>query len=425
MNLKTFYGRTMAEALAEVKRQFGPHAVILNTRTVGGKGLLGLGERPRTEITAAPATTQLPDTKRQAMLAQRSRQTLCADGDAKPVPPPKEDGNTLVSQALLSEVGALRSIVMGLVEETRRDRAAKMPSELFEYYCRLSKADIADEIAQRLLQEVRDALDEKQLRDPKAVRVKLAKAVAAMLPMSGPIRLVGTHAPTIIALVGPTGVGKTTTVAKLAANLCLREHRRVGLITIDTYRIAAVEQLKTYAQIIDVPLKVVMAPDQLKDAVAQMSDREVILIDTAGRSQRDVCKIKELRSFFDVVKPDEVHLVLASNCAQSVLLETIKEFKSTGVNRVIFTKLDEALGFGVMLACLEQANAQLSYVTTGQAVPDDIQVGQRTAMVQLVLGGRRMLPNVSKLARAKRKTETSSEITRQSPQRISQPATQQ
>ena len=425
MNLKTFYGRTMAEALSEVKRQFGPHAVILNTRTVSGTGLLGLGEKPRTEITAAPPAAHLPDTKRQPMLEQRSRRTLCADGDAKQVPPPKEDGNTSDSQALLSEVGALRSIVMGLVEETRRDRAAKMPSELYEYYCRLSKAEIADEIAQRLLQEVRDALDEEQLRNPKAVRIKLAKAVAAMLPMAGPIRVARTNAPTIIALVGPTGVGKTTTVAKLAANLCLREHRRVGLITIDTYRIAAVEQLKTYAQIIDVPLEVVMTPDQLKEAVARMSDRDVILIDTAGRSQRDVCKIKELRSFFDVVKLDEVHLVLASNCAESVLLETIKQFKSTGVNRVIFTKLDEALGFGVMLACLEQANAQLSYVTTGQAVPDDIEVGQRTAMVQLVLGGRRMLPKVSKSARAKHKTEASSEDAEKRPQRISQPAARQ
>jgi len=410
-----FYGRTMVEALAEVKRQFGPHAVILNTRTVSGKGLLGLGEKPRTEITAAPSATHLPDTKRTPMLAQQSRRTLCANGDAKAVPPPKEDGHASDSQALLSEVGALRSIVMGLVEETRRDRAAKMPSELYEYYCRLSKAEIADEIAQRLLQEVRDGLDEEQLRDPKAVRIKLAKAVAAMLPMAGPIRVAGTHAPTIIALVGPTGVGKTTTVAKLAANLCLREHRRVGLITIDTYRIAAVEQLKTYAQIIDVPLEVVMTPDRLKEAVARMSDCEVILIDTAGRSQRDSCKIKELRSFFDVVKPDEVHLVLASNSAESVLLETVKQFKSTGVNRVIFTKLDEALGFGVMLACLETANAQLSYVTTGQAVPDDIEVGQRNAMVQLVLGGPRMLAKVTNSAGVKCKTKPSSEVAVKNP----------
>jgi flagellar biosynthesis protein FlhF len=220
------------------------------------------------------------------------------------------------------------------------------------------------------------------------VRALLVRAVESMLPTAGPIRSARVGAPTTIALVGPTGVGKTTTIAKLAANLCLREHRKVGLITIDTYRIAAVEQLKTYAQIIDVPLEVVMAPNELADAVARLADKDVVLIDTSGRGQRDAAKMKELRTYFDVVKPDEVHLVLSGTCGREVLLEAVERFRPVGVDRVIFTKLDEAVGFGVMLSCLQKADARLSYVTTGQDVPDDIYVGRGKALARLVLGER-------------------------------------
>jgi len=187
-------------------------------------------------------------------------------------------------------------------------------------------------------------------------------------------------------------------VAKLAAILCLREKRKVGLITIDTYRIAAVEQLKTYAQIIDVPLEVAMSPSQLRDAVTGMSDRDCILIDTAGRSQRDDMKIKELRGFFNIVRPHEVHLVLSSTSSENVLAEAIERFKQIGIDRLIFTKLDEALGFGVILSCLEKADARLSYLTTGQDVPDDIEVGQGASLARLILGEPMARPTVASVA---------------------------
>jgi len=151
-------------------------------------------------------------------------------------------------------------------------------------------------------------------------------------------------------------------------------------------RIAAVEQLKTYAQIIDVPLEIVTSPEQMREALGRMADREIIFIDTAGRSQRDPIKIKELKCFFEAVPPHEVHLVLSSTCGEAVLKETIGQFQEVGVNRVIFTKVDEAIGFGVVLACLEKANAKLSYITTGQDVPDDIEVGEGRLITDLILG---------------------------------------
>lgn len=291
-----------------------------------------------------------------------------------------------LSDTLLSELGALRSVVGDLVRETRRSQAADMPAELHDTYRMLVENAVAEELARQLINELRSALTEDQLRDPRIVRARLASIVESMVPTAGPIRPPQRDRPTVIALIGPTGVGKTTTIAKLAADLSLRERRRVGLITIDTYRIAAVEQLRTYAQIIDVPLEVVMEPKELGNAVAAMADREIILIDTAGRSQRDGYKIDELCEFFDAVQPDEMHLVLSSTSSEAVLRETIQRFRELGVNRVIFTKLDEAIGFGVILDCLQMAEARLSYVTTGQDVPDDIQVGEGKALAKLILG---------------------------------------
>lgn len=403
MKLRTFRGKTMAEVLGQVKRRFGPEAVILNTRTVTKGRLLGAGGKPWIEITAAGRMSDLPAQLQRGTLQRKSRRIDRAEGAATPMTlsrnagdsqsvetdfPVRQETDLETSATLLSEVTALKVLVNDLARETRGSRAANWPGGLYEAYLKLVGNAVAEEVAHQLVETVRGKLTDEQVGDPKAVRAYLADAVESMLPTAAPIRPVRIGEPTIIALIGPTGVGKTTTLAKLAANLSLREHRKVGLITIDTYRIAAVDQLKTYARIIDVPLEVVMSPRELQDAVVRMSDREVILIDTAGRSQRDAVKIKELRGFFDVVRPDEIHLVLASTCSETVLTETIRRFREVGVNRVIFTKLDEAIGFGVILACVQKAEARLSYVTTGQDVPDDIHLGKGPALARLILGER-------------------------------------
>ena len=378
----------MAEALAKVKRQYGREAVILNTRTRTKGGMFGIGGKPWVEITAAPHMSDLPTALRRGTLEVKPGRAGHAEGAAKPVSltssaqtpaPPQVD-------ALMTELGDLKSLVTDLVRRTRRQSSGDIPDHLYDHYVALLQGAVAEEIAAGLIDDLRRRLSDAELADPAVVRRQLAEALCSMLPLSGPIRLGARSEPTVIALVGPTGVGKTTTIAKLAAQFCLRENRKVGLITIDTYRIAAVEQLKTYAQIIDVPLEVAMSPPQLAESIERMQDRDLILIDTAGRSQRDSLKIKELRGFFETVRPHEMHLVLSSTCSEAVLEETISRFAELSIDRVIFTKMDEALGFGVIVNCLQKANAQLSYVTTGQDVPDDIEVPHKERLTSLILG---------------------------------------
>lgn len=187
-----------------------------------------------------------------------------------------------------------------------------------------------------------------------------------------PIRL--RNRPTIVALVGPTGVGKTTTIAKLAANFALFEGKSVGLITIDTYRIAAVEQLKTYSEIINLPIEVVYTAADFKRALQNLSDKQLILIDTAGRSQKNKQQIRELRHFFNGRPLNETHLVLSANTKLEDLLETADSFKELNVNRLIFTKLDETNSLSNVVEVAEKLRIPLSYVTTGQSVPEDIEV---------------------------------------------------
>ncbi len=193
--------------------------------------------------------------------------------------------------------------------------------------------------------------------------------------------------PLTIAFVGPTGVGKTTTIAKLAATYKLRLNRRVGMITADTYRIAAVDQLRTYANIIGLPVKVAMTPQELTNAVASFAGYDVLLVDTAGRSQHDVNRLTELSQFIAAAAPHELHLVVSAAMAEAVTLATVERFRPIGPDRMIVTKLDEAVGFGSLVSIAAASGLRISHVTTGQEVPDDIELADAGRLARLVLDG--------------------------------------
>lgn len=279
--------------------------------------------------------------------------------------------------------------------------SSNVPTELIEYYTRLMGQHVAKELVVKLLERVGQRMQEgaaywdphgRWVQAPslsdEQVREELVAQLGEMLPSPGApgLELTAEGRPTIVALVGPTGVGKTTTLAKLAAHMKLREGRRVGLITLDTYRIAAVEQLKTYAQILQVPLIAVTTPEEIQDAVKQMCACDLILIDTAGRSPKDEPRIAELAELLSAVRPDQVHLVLSTTSREETIREAAEKFGVLGPRQVIFTKLDEAVGFGVIVNVLHDLNLRLSYLTMGQSVPDDIEVASARRVAQLILG---------------------------------------
>lgn len=395
MNLQTFKASTMAQALSQVKSTMGADAVILHTRTYQQRYWLGIRRQEIVEITAGRDLRTPERPARRSALSSPVAAYGRPASSAAVMRSPAENGRQLLDSPvaggvmmlnLSQELTAVKTMVKDLMTQSRQSRSPQVPEELFDQYLHLTQNQVSEELATELVKTLHRQLRPEHLSQPQFVRDKLAEQLEKMLPTAGPIRRTRAVGPHVVALIGPTGVGKTTTIAKLAANLKLREKHRVGLITIDTYRIAAIDQLKKYADIIGSPLKVVSSPEDLRDAVAAMCDCDFVLIDTAGRSPNDTLKLNELKTFLAAAGPDEVHLVLSTTASQECVELAISRFADVRVDKIIFTKLDEAAHVGIVLNVVRKVNKALSYVTTGQDVPDDIEVGRGRRLAQLILG---------------------------------------
>jgi flagellar biosynthesis protein FlhF len=290
---------------------------------------------------------------------------------------------------LSMKLDVLQKMVKSLSQKSQFRSADEVPSELFEIYTQLIDADIDDDLARELICNLRQNYTAEQLHDSAGARALLSAMVEADIQCAPPIQTeVGRRR--VIALVGPTGVGKTTTIAKLAANFRLRDGIKMGLVTVDTYRIAAVEQLRTYAEIIDLPMKVVTSPQEMRRALEELSDLDLILIDTAGRSPRDELKIQELKSLLNEANVDEVHLVMSLTASVRSIKMTCDQFSSVNPTSLILTKLDEAAGVGSLLSISRDVKLPFSYLTTGQDVPEDIEPANASRVARLVLGEDRL-----------------------------------
>ncbi|WP_435016378.1 GTP-binding protein [Tundrisphaera sp. TA3] len=359
---KTYRAGTMKEALAQVRRDLGSRAVIHGTREVRRRRLFGLGGREMIEVTAS------------------------ADGSSAGSAAIVTPANHALQAQFGEQLGRLHAMVSDLSRQGRIDHLLPdLPAGLVPIYAQLLESEVPEVLARKLVRHVADRIEPDEFHRPGALRDALCEAVEACVPVAPPIAAVpGTRR--VVALVGPTGVGKTTTVAKLAANFKLSHGLRPGLVTVDTYRIAAVEQLRTYAEIIDLPLAVANAPSEMRRAIDELGDVDLVLIDTAGRSPRDEVKIRELADFLAAVRPDEVHLVLSAVAGERSLRAAVERFAVARADRLILTKLDEADGLGGVLAVLGHADRPVSYLTTGQAVPDDIEPADRARLARLILG---------------------------------------
>ena len=242
----------------------------------------------------------------------------------------------------------------------------------------------SEAFARELVSQLKADTPKKHWNQEEVLRTRLTRLVETSLRVCGPVKITP-GGRRVVALIGPTGVGKTTTIAKLAANHRLREKQRVGLITVDTYRIAAVEQLRTYADIIDLPMKVVATPSEMREAMRDFDQMELVLIDTAGRSPRDDGKLQELRDFLAEAQADEVHLVLSAVGSRGSLIRAAERFKTVGATSLIMTKLDEAASLGVLLPLVQASQLPLSYVTNGQSVPDDIAIAESGRLANSIL----------------------------------------
>ena len=255
--------------------------------------------------------------------------------------------------------------------------------------------DTPAETARAVIADAQRALAHAEAPSAEVVNAAVIAALAKRLPCQPGIptpSTQGDNRPLTIALVGPTGVGKTTTIAKLAATYKLRFGARVALVTCDTYRIAAVDQLRTYANIIGIPVRVAVTPDDLRCAVDDLRhEADVILVDTAGRSHHDDNHIHDLAHGLEALDPHQTHLVLSASLAPRVLNKAAAPFAEVNPSHLTLTKLDEAETLGPVLALLDTLKSRgsspaIAYVTTGQQVPEQIDLASPQAIATRVLG---------------------------------------
>lgn len=414
MRIKKFTARTLKEATDQMRNELGPEAIVLGTRTIAKSNGLGLFSRELYEVTGAiddpaPARSGSYGSRRGAppfdrylensspivdpsahlaelkRIAERfdGRRGQGAVGRRQLVEPAAESaGMTELRNEMQAMQGALREIS----DQIRHAKTPELPDPLRELYTTLLEQEVDEGLARQMVLAVNDALNPEQRRSREITRDALLKIMARMIRVPGDIKA-RRRKTKIVALVGPTGVGKTTTIAKLAAIHKLLHRKNVALISTDTYRIGAIEQLRTFASIADIPMDVVYKPSEVTGALKKFRDRDIVFVDTVGRSHRSKKEVAELGRFVQSADPDEVHLVLSASTSPRAINEIIRQFSVVKPNRLLFTKLDEAVTLGPLFSVVNKQHMPVGYVTTGQTVPDDILAMEPAQFASMVYSG--------------------------------------
>lgn len=378
----------------KIKMDLGPDAVILHSRTFKRGGIFGFFGKEHVEVLAAIDTPERPFTLRPSAPTPEPPVKVAEPARREPLTPEPmiEMAATVpiaqrhADQAELAEireaVGEVKQILSTVktqLEHPRPASATPWPEKWQPLYERMVASELEPALIQALMTRLDNEADVEQ-----GVRA-LEATIMEWLQGGGPIETTTGDGPTIVALVGPTGVGKTTTIAKLAANFRLLAQKDVGLITIDTYRVAAVEQLRTYGDIIGIPVEVVLTPSALKQALDRFQSKDLVLIDTAGRSPTNRMHLNELKGFLDFPHPKQVHLVLSATTNRANLQKVVEAFTPVGIDRLAFTKIDESVAFGGLISTAYALGKPLSYLTTGQSVPDDIREAEPRAIAKALI----------------------------------------
>lgn len=400
MIIKKFQGKTEAEATENARKELGSGVVVMNARNIKRKGLLSFFRPQLVEVTVAleEETQAVP----QAAVKTAARKISGESGAA-------QNGNTgddRKVEALEEKLDHLQTLLMQMQMQRREEPAEekkaeeKLPEENEEkdeamarfmklLYRTMTENEVDEKYINQIMEEI-ERVHKPGMPFDYALENSYQKLI---LKFGMPVGITpASKGPKVVFFIGPTGVGKTTTIAKIASKFSVEDRKKVALLTGDTYRIAAAEQLRTYAGILEVPFRVVYTVEEVENAIQDFRDYDYIFVDTAGHSHQNR-ELKETISAFiecvDGLAEKEIFLVVSATTKYRDLINIADSYKEIADYKLVFTKLDETAALGNLLNLKLHTGAALSYVTCGQNVPDDIEEFNPQKTVKQLLGGKR------------------------------------
>ncbi|HZK42815.1 MAG TPA: flagellar biosynthesis protein FlhF [Syntrophomonadaceae bacterium] len=375
MRIKKFIAKDYKIAIKQAKAEMGNDAIILHTRQIKTDGILGFFAKNKVEVTVAVDDTLQVNMDK---LRKSSFKTIN-------IPDENEPENTNI--ALMDELNNLKIMMSDIKTRMYEIELIKgMSEEIREFYHILVKNNVDKDLALDIVSSVEKKLPKDKENGESWTREVLLHTLQQYIKEIKPIEIKNDKKAKVIFFVGPTGVGKTTTIAKLAANITFIDKKNVALITLDTYRISAAEQLRTFAEIIGIPMSVVFETYELEELIDEYNDKDIVLVDTAGRSPYNDEHMNEIKEFVDVAHPDEIILVLSAITESSDLINIYNRFSLIRIDKVVFTKLDETNNYGQILNAIYEIKKPIAYLTNGQNVPDDIEIPDSLYLAKMFLG---------------------------------------
>lgn len=367
MKVKKYIAPSMPEALDKVRAEFGTDAVILSSKVVYTGGFLGIFKKRNIEVVAAVEPQPQP-----AKPVKPRYDTPIIEKELTKQVSPQPDKQ---QQIVLEELRSIRKWMEQASEQTDHQFPAAFQSVKDHLINQEVDEDVIDEIILANLEQDQELTYHEALQKIKNYLESLFSKYQC-----GNVQF----KQKFIHLVGPTGVGKTTTIAKLAAKSMIQDGKRVALITTDTYRIAAIEQLKTYSNILDIPLEIAYTMEDYQKARLKFQEYDLVFVDTAGRNFRDPKYVAELGKIVDLEHDIETYLVLSATTKAKDLMMLFDQFKAIPLSKLIITKTDETSTYGALLNLIKKNGIGIAYLTHGQNVPDDIRLATPSLLAKLL-----------------------------------------